>query len=440
MSNPTDHIDAESLGLAVNLGATREELIASLKDAQLAIVELAKEKQSLMQENAQLRASMTKKGRKAGGELDQLGYKNHIVGFAKAFLLNEEFFVPLGAFGPKPTGQIADPFLNDNEYTSNITWKLYAFIPERFHSLLDYKIYSSFAKDFVHEHSEGRSAVIKVIRKALPTILNLKDYPGVDHALLVGASSDRSKCPALVKLLKFPNDKKPSVYPPIFFPSSTQNMLEVFTGHIVKDIHKIMFYGPGCLTSGAKPASNSNGIKLNLQVNEASVAAAAILARFVLSADKQWASTGLVSKIEYEKDYRTYCQMLIKNKDKAHVQRIMKAIRSYVLEGVDRNHVADDEDDNGTDEISDALRRFELGLGEEEPETEENPGERAPTPQPPAVPAVHEPAHNLEEDLDGAPGAEAAVEAEEPAPRGGGARRGRRGGGVAKRARAKATR
>ncbi|KAK7034835.1 hypothetical protein R3P38DRAFT_2771903 [Favolaschia claudopus] len=126
MSKPTDNITAEALGLTVNFGATREELIANLKDAQLSNVELTKEKQALVEENSRLRTQVTKK-RRQGGETDHLGYKPHVVGFAKAVLFTVEFFVPLAGFGPKPATEVADSFASDDNYLSNLTLKLYAF-------------------------------------------------------------------------------------------------------------------------------------------------------------------------------------------------------------------------------------------------------------------------------------------------------------------------
>jgi hypothetical protein len=120
-----------------------------LKASQLSVVQLLGELRVLQEENSELRANSTKKRR--GGERDVLGYKSHIIGFAKSFLLTQAFFVTAAAFRantePSATAEPQDQFENDEAYTSSITTKLYKEIPEKFHSLLDARTYASFAKD-----------------------------------------------------------------------------------------------------------------------------------------------------------------------------------------------------------------------------------------------------------------------------------------------------
>jgi hypothetical protein len=72
-----------------------------------------------------------------------------------------------------------------------------------------------------------------VIRKALPVIL--KGY-GIDSGLLTNAKADRSKDAVVDGLLRFPAERKATLYPPILFPGSTRNMNEVFTGPIIMDV------------------------------------------------------------------------------------------------------------------------------------------------------------------------------------------------------------
>jgi hypothetical protein len=80
-----------------------------------------------------------------------LGYKAHIVGFAKSFMITKALFVTAAVFRantePSAMTEPQDQFANDQAYTSSITTKLYEEIPEKFHSLLDAKTYASFAKD-----------------------------------------------------------------------------------------------------------------------------------------------------------------------------------------------------------------------------------------------------------------------------------------------------
>ncbi|KAJ7897522.1 hypothetical protein B0H13DRAFT_1884628 [Mycena leptocephala] len=386
MSNAESNDNDEELHLQpINFNAPRDELIQALKASQLSVVQLLAENRTLREENSELRANSTKK-RRQGGEKDLLGYKSHIVALAKSFLITQALFVSLAAFRANPELP-ADPgeeFQSDEAYTLSITSKLYKEIPEKFHPLLDAKTYSTFAKDFIHEHGDGRSALIKVIRKTLPVIL--KGY-NIDSDLLTIADIDRSKNDVLDRLLRFPADRKLTRYPPVLFPNGKQNMSEIFTGPIVMKIHRLMFFGPASLAPDAKPAQNSNGIKLGLKVTEESVSAAAILTRFVLSSDKAWAAKGVISGTEYEQDYRAYHKMLACNSHLPHVQKILETIRRFVFSGTGSpgtttNLNADDESDETERAISDALMRFELGI--DDPEEDANPD--APEAPEPALP------------------------------------------------------
>jgi hypothetical protein len=47
---------------------------------------------------------------------------------------------------------------------------------------------------------------------------------------------DRSKNDVLDRLLRFPNDRKPTLLAPVLFPNGKQNMNEIFTGPIVMKV------------------------------------------------------------------------------------------------------------------------------------------------------------------------------------------------------------
>ncbi|KAJ7077046.1 hypothetical protein C8R44DRAFT_755325 [Mycena epipterygia] len=318
---------------------------------------LLAENRKLKQQNAELLAFSSKKSRRGGGEEERFGYRSHILGFAKHFLLTRALWVDTTQFGPKPPELSPNPqdwFSSDEAYAQNTTAALYQDIPEQFHTLLDSQTYSSFAKDFVREHGDGRSSLINVIRKSLPVLLNdLK----IDAALLITASADRSNNIVLKGLLQFPNDRKATPYAPVLFPGTRQNMKECFTGPVVMK----------SLVPNIRPAQNTNGMKLGIKkVTEASIAAAAILTRFVLSSNKEWASKGAISGIEWEAEYRAYHKMLMCNRDQPHVKKILNKIHAFVFAGVtlpstDANNANGDSDGETEDAIADAMRRFELG-------------------------------------------------------------------------------
>ncbi|KAJ7777659.1 hypothetical protein DFH07DRAFT_951307 [Mycena maculata] len=396
MPNPAEAYDddAENADVLrpIPENAAREHLMESLKSAQLYIAKLLSENRSLKQENSNLKATTSKKRRNAAE--DTFGYTSEIIRWAKAFLFTRALYIDTTAFQklqPEYSRDVRDHFSSDEEYTHIITRALYNDIPAKFHPLLNAQEYSNFAKDFIHEHGDGRSTLLNNIRKALPVIL--KDHH-IDTHLLTSASADRSKDKVIAGLLRFPTDKKATLWAPILFPTSTQNMNLVFTGPMVMQIHRLMYFGPGSLVPGKSVAQNSNGIRLGFrEVTEASISASAILARFVLSPDKEWASKGAISGTDYEKEYRTYHQMLTCHRHLPHVKEIIKTIHKFVFAGITPVSAAGtdaDDDDGAETAIIDAMRRFELGSDEIDDAGEVTGAttETHPVPrEPPAIPA-----------------------------------------------------
>ncbi|KAJ7757233.1 hypothetical protein DFH07DRAFT_958830 [Mycena maculata] len=372
MPNPAEAYDddAENADVLrpIPENAAREHLMESLKSAQLYIAKLLSENRSLKQENSNLKATTSKKRRNAAE--DTFGYTSEIIRWAKAFLFTCALYIDTTAFQklqPEYSRDVRDHFSSDEEYTHIITRALYNDIPAKFHPLLNAQEYSNFAKDFIHEHGDGRSTLLNNIRKALPVIAGL---------------------------LRFPADKKATLWAPILFPTSTQNMNLVFTGPMVMQIHRLMYFGPGSLVPGKSVAQNSNGIRLGFwEVTEASISASAILARFVLSLDKEWASKGAISGTDYEKEYRTYHQMLTCHRHLLHVKEIIKTIHKFVFTGITPVSAvgADTDDDDGAETaIIDAMRCFELGSDEIDDAGEVTGAttETHPVPrEPPAIPA-----------------------------------------------------
>ncbi|KAJ7936068.1 hypothetical protein B0H13DRAFT_2649426 [Mycena leptocephala] len=309
MSNAMDdHADDDLHLQPINHNATRDELVEALKVSQLSVVKLLAENHQLQTENS------SKKRRNNGLNDNLLGYKSEVLRFAKHFLFTRVLFVPIAVFQPNTIQMPEDPrncFENNDTYTRSITSALYEDIPEKFHSLLDYHAYGNFGKDFICEHGDGRSALLGVIRKALPVIL--KSH-GIDSGLLTNAKANRSKDTVIDRLLRFPAERKATLYPPILFPGSTS-----------------------CKT------------------------------RFILSTDTEWAAKGTISMIEWEEEYRAYHKMLACNRHLQHVKAIFRKIHKSVFAGTTSSLTTAsnsnaDEDDELEDTISDALRRFELGM------------------------------------------------------------------------------
>ncbi|KAF8152081.1 hypothetical protein K438DRAFT_2026855 [Mycena galopus ATCC 62051] len=358
-----EDVDREAALQPINYNISRDEALEQLKLTQLYAMKLLEELRQLRQENSCLRAAAPKKRRRGHTE-DVLGYKIAIVGIAKSFLFTRGFILPRSAFQeakPDPHPNLRDQFTSDEAFTTSTAIALYEEVPTKFHSLLNPKTEPAFSNDFIREHSDGRSIFLNTLRKAMPNILRHKD---ISADVLVSAKAARGKDPVLIGLLKFEHETRSSRFPPVFFPSSKQNMNQVFTGPYFLKTHRLMFFGPGSLVPDAKPAPHSNGMKLGLKaVTSSSMSAAAIALRFVLSADTEWSAKGTVTGINWEGEYRAYMELLEAGKDKPHIQRIFKTVYNFVFAGVDMT-IDDDntaDADADADELNELMRRFELG-------------------------------------------------------------------------------
>ncbi|KAJ7112251.1 hypothetical protein C8R44DRAFT_882637 [Mycena epipterygia] len=384
MPNPVEEYDDDhDIMQPINLNASRSELVEALKSCQLYAMRLLAENRTLQQKNTDLPAATSKKRRKGGEDnTSGLDYKGEVIRWAKELLLTQALFLDIAAFAvnpgePEPSANPQDQFSSNEMYTKSLTTALYATIPIKFHSLVDAREYGVFAREFIREHGDGRSSLINMIRKSLPLILKGLN---INPALLTTAGADCSNNNTLTSLLCFPG-KKATLYAPVLFPGTTQNMSMCFTGPIVMKVHRLMLFGPSSLSEGNKPAQNSNSVKLGiLDITPISVSTAAILVcvspgakpdapgfqtRFVLSPDKEWASKGGISGTEWEADYRAYHKLLARSFHLPHVEKIFKQIRTFVFAGVTSRSTgalifADDSD--AEDDINDAMRRFELGI------------------------------------------------------------------------------
>ncbi|KAJ7111641.1 hypothetical protein C8R43DRAFT_961953 [Mycena crocata] len=364
-----DNSDEAHVLQPINYDASREDLIeansfpSALKSNQLAFAKLLAENRQLRKENSNFKAILSKKRGNRAQDEDHFGYKGQIVGLAKRVLFTRALFLNREAFRkerPEPPENPRDQFTSDGAYTKSLSIALFESIPETFHPLLEAARYQGFANDFIREHSEGRSTLLNIMRKALPGVLN--GY-NIDSDILTTATADRSKDPILASLLKFPTDKKPSRFPPVLFPGPTQNMGEVFTSVIFMKMHRLMYFGPASLVPNSKPAPNSNGIKLGLNgVTSSSMSTVAVCIRFILSPDKEFASKGAVSGINWEAEYRAYLELLEYNRNQPHIKKLFKKVHDFVFGNVTLSiNPHPGESDDEADEITDLMRRFELG-------------------------------------------------------------------------------
>ncbi|KAJ7602678.1 hypothetical protein B0H17DRAFT_1154923 [Mycena rosella] len=175
----------------------------------------------------------------------------------------------------------------------------------------------------------------------------------------------RSKDKVLLVFLRFPEDNKSKPFAPILFPQGKKRLEYIFTSQIVLEIHRVMVHGQSSLGENSKPDPKANGTKYGIsEATDHSIALAGTLARFLVSADKLWASKGAITEINWEDNYRTYRKLLTSNPDAPSIKNIFRTFNKHVFAGVPKtagNTNEVDEDDDVEDEINAAMHRLAFG-------------------------------------------------------------------------------
>ncbi|KAJ7205894.1 hypothetical protein C8J57DRAFT_1615311 [Mycena rebaudengoi] len=336
--------------------ATKADVEEVLKLCQLALGHALAENRKLRQNNSNLLAVQGSK-RRGRGSKDTSAFQLVVGPLAKRFFLTQETWVRVHEFKkapPEPPLTIEQRFANTNNYSFGVTAALHAIVPEKLRPYLDADESTDFPRAFIAEHGAARSSLINTIRQAMQTILSHAGHI-VDSSLLLAAAADRSTDPILHKLLCFPSDKKPTLFAPLLFPGETKNMQFIFTSDIILLTHRVMIHGPSSLVKDSKPDPKANGI----------------LARFVLSADKQFAPTGTISKVSWEGDYRTYRQLLATNRQTRATENIFRTFKKIVFAGVSTTTATGNDDVDGedlADDINAAMRALALGEDDQAPD------------------------------------------------------------------------
>ncbi|KAK7017791.1 hypothetical protein R3P38DRAFT_3560511 [Favolaschia claudopus] len=394
-SSEADDDGGEERFQPIDINASKPEIIKAYQDLQLDHGRVLAENRSLRQRLHELEATSTGKRQRRAQSDNRLGYQQHVGAWARKFLLANEAWVTADEFCKRPVDLVNTPeerFESSKVYSREITVALYQGIPPKFHPLLDRLSYKHLSKDFISDFGNARSTLLNNLRGVAASILTTAGHK-VDTALVGVANADRGQNEVLTKLLCFPEEQKPKVFAPILFPNGQKNMQHIFTSSIVLDFHRVMFHGPSSL--GTKPDPKANATKLGVvECSDHSIAFSAMLARFIISADKSFASTGQTTKINWEADYRTYRKLLACNREAPYVKQIFKTFNRHVFDGVPKATSAteDVEDDGVEDEISRAMQLLAVGgFADADPDTDANDRntrhrmEPAPIPQPEAV-------------------------------------------------------
>ncbi|EKM75948.1 hypothetical protein AGABI1DRAFT_131670 [Agaricus bisporus var. burnettii JB137-S8] len=315
------HVQASSYVRTVlaNPNANHAALREALRTCQIALDEKTEETQALQKELSSLKASLTsdsnraaKSGRKrqrGAGNLDGTPLepvKSRINKDVR--VLAAMHFLWLGDNSFQQTPLLSNPFpFAPDRYSSDEnldlyhTYILYSELPHEYYVLLEG---SCMLKEEVkYLLLSERSTLVKNIRKVGPEIF-FGSPPIVGQAV-----SLREQTRALE------HDPKPAFkyleLPPILFPDlDTSRAQEIFRSDILIQVARCMLFGekaPGRAVAYqqgqiARIATSSNCLARQRKINKASpglIAAAAILASFVLSGDPTFSEKGMETGIAY---------------------------------------------------------------------------------------------------------------------------------------------
>ncbi|KAJ7836868.1 hypothetical protein B0H14DRAFT_2589431 [Mycena olivaceomarginata] len=325
---------------------------------------------------SELEATATSKRRRRDRGDNRLGYEKHVGQWARHFFLTKETWVTPENFRASPPDLSLDPatrFSSNTACSRSVTATLFEVVPPKYHSLIDYSEYKHMAKDFITELGNARSSLINSLRGVIASILTSAGY-NVNSTILGVATADRSQDKVLLGLLRFPDDKTSKIFAPILFPNGEKRMDYIFLSKMVLDLHRAMVHGPSSLAANSKPDPKANGTKYGLvEATDHSIALAAIFARFLISADKIFASTGAITNITWEEDYRTYRKLLASNRNTPLVKHKFKTVNTHVFAGVSKTAgTAEKEVEDVEDEISDAMHRLAFGNFDDPPQSDDD--------------------------------------------------------------------
>ncbi|KAJ7677389.1 hypothetical protein B0H14DRAFT_3177791, partial [Mycena olivaceomarginata] len=201
------------------------------------------------------------------------------------------------AISKRRLGDEGDNCLGYKKNAGPVTAALFNVIPKKYHSLLDYAEYKHLGKDFIAEPGNYRSSMLNTLRRVIASILTSAGYT-INSQILASTTADTSQDKVLLGLLRFPNDKLSKLFAPI---DGKKNMMYIFLSRIVLDLHRVMVHGPSSLAANSKPDPKANGTKYGfVEVTDHSLALASTFARFLVSADKTFASIGPIMKINWQ--------------------------------------------------------------------------------------------------------------------------------------------
>ncbi|KAI5981571.1 hypothetical protein EDD15DRAFT_2379405 [Pisolithus albus] len=194
--------------------------------------------------------------------------------------------------------------------------------------------YEHFEQLFTSTVNNERGNILKPVKDSAAQLFAHLS-PGLDPAVL-GDWRKRTANPAFLSLLKRNPVNTDEVYTPLapilFQDPSVMDVSGLFKNKVLTQIACVLHFGKGVLTGKKKGGPPGRGQKLKATTTtEGVIAICCTLARFLLSGDDEFSSTGGQTGISYEKDFEFYIELLRKQENKRWALGIFEHFDSAVF-------------------------------------------------------------------------------------------------------------
>ncbi|KIK14664.1 hypothetical protein PISMIDRAFT_17139 [Pisolithus microcarpus 441] len=194
--------------------------------------------------------------------------------------------------------------------------------------------YEHFEQLFTSTVNNERGNILKPVKDSATQLFTHLN-PGLDPVAL-GDWRKRTANVAFLSLLKRNPENTDEVYSPLapilFQDPSVMDVSGLFKNKVLIQIACVLHFGKGVLTGKKKGGPPGRGQKLKATtMTEGVIAICCTLARFLLSGDDEFSSTGGQTGISYEKDFEFYIELLRKQENKRWALGIFEHFDSAVF-------------------------------------------------------------------------------------------------------------
>ncbi|KAF8066564.1 hypothetical protein FPV67DRAFT_1196239 [Lyophyllum atratum] len=346
--NPNrNHTALEAAAVALDSSTSNVNVLRNaLRMCQTALDAAERDVQRLRIENATLKAAAEGPASASGPTAAKtdwikhdslLIHKKEITSEAKKFMIYNALWMPDSAFTSSGSIQVdtdvQSRYTSDEAYAAYVASMLYTRLPPKFHSFLE-KL-PAFHTAFLHQHGQGRVALVKVVRDHAPLIFS--SIPDIPTQSWSREYEGRRSDPAFRKLLRFDvNSVSPDMYPPIIHhglkngpgPTMFRNQVLIKTGRAI-------LFGAGGITSGSKIQRNSAGIRWGPQKDLFGfISLCTSLVVLLASGDTHFGEAGKPGEIQHGHDYRVRKRFLEKNAGTLQSNELLRFWHEHLYKGV----------------------------------------------------------------------------------------------------------